>query len=107
MAILLIPSSCFAESLFFRSIYPAGLLNNLLILTTLSPLCPKVAQITHSRVCVSYPVEHVPRVGGREAEARPGLDDGRGGEADDHHPYVPLQHLPAERSGGTEGKRQK
>jgi len=47
----------------------------------------------------SYPVEQVSRVGGRDAEARPGLDDGRSGEAHDHHPDVPLQHLPAERSG--------
>lgn len=54
---------------------------------------------------VSYPAEHVFRVGGRDAEARPGLDDGRSGEAHDHHADVPLQHLPAERSGGTDVRR--
>ncbi len=50
---------------------------------------------------VSYPVEHVFCVGGWDAEPRPGLDDGRSGEAHDHHPDVPLQHLPAKRSGGS------
>lgn len=42
-------------------------------------------------------VQHVFGVGGRDAEAGPGLDDGRGGEAHHHHADVPLQHLPPER----------
>lgn len=49
-----------------------------------------------------YLVEHVFRVGGRDAEACPRLDDGRRRKAHDHHADVPPQHLPAKRSGGTD-----
>lgn len=41
-------------------------------------------------------VDHLARVGGRQAEPGARLDDGRGGKTHHHHADVPLQHFPTE-----------